>query len=93
MRTIKIEMTGRDVEDGAAYEGADTAIHCPIAHAARRTFGQVVFVGADCLYDSSYNVIADLPESARDFVARYDEATPRQKKSLRPVSFRVHVNR
>ena len=93
MRTIKIEMTDRDVEDGAAYGGDDTAVHCPIAHAARRAIGEIVFVGTDCLYDSHYRVIADLPEGARKFVSRYDEATPQQKKSFRPLSFSVHANR
>lgn len=70
MKTLVVNVTETHIADG--YK--KNCLHCPIARAISEQLGEVVCVGNSKVYDRYDEFLAFLPETAIDFIRRFDKA-------------------
>lgn len=96
MKTVKIRVTKKDIEAGQKSD----CKKCPIARAARRALHRMVYVAYGEIYSmvlvenltgkeyyqSSGEVLCELPKRASAFIGRFDSRRP-----CKPFEFNVKV--
>ena len=82
---------------GSKYEGS--ASNCAITYACRKLFpncltSNKIYMREDESHRSHIKVIvANLPASAKDFIFRFDDATPEERVQMKPFEFEVELTK